>query len=95
MNSPTMNGPPSDRAAEQAARRTAGERLPCPQRHLLDAAVRRAAARSARELWAIYDLLQSLRSWRRAGVWGGIMNALAATHDAAVQMIDTSIVRVH
>ena len=33
--------------------------------------------------------------WRRAGIWGGIMNALAATHDAAVQMIDTSIVRVH
>ena len=33
--------------------------------------------------------------WRRAGVWGRIMNALAATHDAAVQMIDTSIVRVH
>ena len=25
--------------------------------------------------------------WRRAGVWGWIMNALAATHDAAVQMI--------
>jgi len=33
--------------------------------------------------------------WRQAGVWGGIMEALAATHDAAVQMIDTSIVRVH
>src|SRR4051794_20862386 len=33
--------------------------------------------------------------WRRAGVWGGIMNALAAAHDASVQMIDTSIVRVH
>ena len=32
--------------------------------------------------------------WRRAGVWDGIMNALAATHDAAVQMIDTSIIRV-
>ena len=28
--------------------------------------------------------------WPRANVWGGIMNALAATHDAAVQMIDTS-----
>jgi transposase len=27
--------------------------------------------------------------WRRAGVWFRIMNALAATHDAAVQMIDT------
>jgi transposase len=33
--------------------------------------------------------------WRRAGVWGQIMGALAAAHDAAVQMIDTSIVRVH
>jgi transposase len=33
--------------------------------------------------------------WRRAGVWAKIMNALACTHDAAVQMIDTSIVRVH
>jgi len=30
--------------------------------------------------------------WRRAGVWGWIMNALAGAHDAAVQMIDTSIV---
>jgi transposase len=33
--------------------------------------------------------------WRRAGVWGTIMNALAGAHDVAVQMIDTSIVRVH
>lgn len=33
--------------------------------------------------------------WRRAGVWGRIMTALATAHDAAVQMIDTSFVRVH
>jgi transposase len=33
--------------------------------------------------------------WRRAGVWAQIMNALAGAHDAAVQMLDTSIVRVH
>ena len=33
--------------------------------------------------------------WRRLGVWDQLMNALAAGHDAAVQMIDTSIVRVH
>src|SRR5258706_10035729 len=33
--------------------------------------------------------------WRRAGVWGRIMNALTIAHDASVQMIDTSIVRVH
>ncbi len=32
---------------------------------------------------------------RRAGVWARIMNALATAHDASVQMIDTSIVRVH
>src|SRR5262245_48988259 len=33
--------------------------------------------------------------WRRAGVWSKIMDALSRAHDAAVQMIDTSIVRVH
>jgi transposase len=33
--------------------------------------------------------------WRRAGVWDQIMGALAAAHDAAVQIIDTSVVRVH
>ena len=32
---------------------------------------------------------------RRAGVWAKIMSALAGAHDVAVQMIDTSIVRVH
>jgi len=32
---------------------------------------------------------------RRAGVWSRIIDALAAAHDGAVQMIDTSIVRVH
>jgi transposase len=33
--------------------------------------------------------------WERAGVWDQIMDALAETHDTTVQMIDTSIVRVH
>ena len=33
--------------------------------------------------------------WRQAGIWDQIMDALAAGHDAAVQMIDTSVVRVH
>ena len=33
--------------------------------------------------------------WRRAGVWGRIMDAMATAHDASVQIIDTSIVRVH
>jgi transposase len=33
--------------------------------------------------------------WRRAGIWDQIMEALAAGHDTAGQMIDTSVVRVH
>jgi transposase len=33
--------------------------------------------------------------WRRSGVWDRLMEALATAHNAAVQMIDTSIVRVH
>ena len=33
--------------------------------------------------------------WRRVGVWDQIMDALSAGHDPAVQMIDTSVVRVH
>jgi transposase len=33
--------------------------------------------------------------WRRAGVWSRILDAIAAAHDVSVQMIDTSIVRVH
>ncbi|WP_440640786.1 IS5 family transposase [Bradyrhizobium sp. PUT101] len=33
--------------------------------------------------------------WRRAGVWATLMSALAGAHDAAVPMIDISIVRVH
>jgi transposase len=33
--------------------------------------------------------------WRQAGFWDRIMDALAAGHDAAVQMIDTAVVRVH
>jgi transposase len=33
--------------------------------------------------------------WRRTGLWDQLMNALAVGHDAAVQMIHTSIVRVH
>jgi hypothetical protein len=51
--------------------------------------------RSAGQFWAVHHLLQSLCPLRRVGVWSGIMNALAATHDAAVQVIDTSIIRVH
>src|SRR5262245_5572729 len=33
--------------------------------------------------------------WRRAGIWASTLQALAGAQDAAVQMIDPSMVRVH
>lgn len=33
--------------------------------------------------------------WRKAGVWDRLMDAIVKAHDGEVQMIDTSIVRVH
>jgi len=48
-----------------------------------------------RVLLSSYDCYNRFIRWRRAGIWDRIMDALAEAHDAAVQMIDTSIVRVH
>ena len=33
--------------------------------------------------------------WRKAGIWDKLMNTIIAAHDGKVQMIDSSIVRVH
>lgn len=33
--------------------------------------------------------------WRKAGVWDRLMDAIVKAHDGDVQMIDSSIVRVH
>jgi transposase len=33
--------------------------------------------------------------WRKAGVWDRLMDAITKAHNGKVQMIDTSIVRVH
>jgi transposase len=33
--------------------------------------------------------------WRKAGVWDRLMDAVTRAHDGKVQMIDSSIVRVH
>lgn len=64
-------------------------------RHLLDLAIWSAMARSARKRRSVHDLLQSVRSLATGGRVAELMRALAGAHDAAVQMIDTSIVRVH
>lgn len=33
--------------------------------------------------------------WRKAGIWDKLMDAIVKAHDGKVQMIDSSIVRVH
>ncbi len=33
--------------------------------------------------------------WRKAGVWGRIMDAVSEAYDGDIQMIDSSVVRVH
>jgi transposase len=33
--------------------------------------------------------------WRKAGIWDRMMDAIVKAHDGKVQMIDSSIVRVH
>ena len=33
--------------------------------------------------------------WRKAGVWDRLMDAIIKAHDGKVQMIDSSVVRVH
>src|SRR4051794_29940017 len=81
-------------AAEQPAWRSSGERPTCPQWHL--------GPRSGapwRDLPAAFGpyttCYNRFARWWRAGVWGRIIDALAAAHDDAIQMIDTSIVRMH
>jgi transposase len=33
--------------------------------------------------------------WRKAGVWDRLMDAVIAAHDGKLQMIDSTVVRVH
>jgi transposase len=75
---------------EQGARRASCGRLTCPQRQ-----IRRTMADLSDCYGPCTTCYNRFVRWRRAGVWGRIMDALAVAHDAAVQMIDTSIVRVH
>jgi len=89
-----MGGYQAD-VAEKAARRASGERPARSQWHLLG--IRSGAPwRDLPDNFGPYTTCYNrFLRWRRAGVWAKIMSALAGAHDAAVQMIDTSIVRVH
>ncbi len=47
----------------------------------LGVAVRGALAGPAGQFWSLHHLLHRFVRWRRAGVWGKIMNALARAHN--------------
>ena len=36
-----------------------------------------------------------INRWRKAGIWDKLMDAVIEAHDGKVQMIDSSVVRVH
>ena len=72
-----------------------GQRPTCPQRHLSGYCGQAPHGAICRRALDLTDLLQPVRSWRIAGIWDLIMEAFAEIHDGSVQMIDTSIVRVH
>jgi transposase len=96
MNSATTNGTPSTRCSRTSRAVSPG----VGDRRVLNGIfwVLRSGA-PWRDLPEIYGHRTTCYNrfvrWRRAGVWYRIMDALAAGHDAAVQMIDTSVVRVH
>jgi transposase len=53
-------------------------------------------ARPAGALWAVHDLLQPLQSLAQGrGVWDRLNDAITAAYDGNIQMIDTSVVRMH
>ena len=81
--------------AEQGARRASCGRSTCPQLHLLGAAIRRTMARSAGLLRPMHHPATTVSSGGEGRECGGGSWTHSAAHDAAVQMIDTSIVRVH
>jgi transposase len=62
---------------------------------LLGIAFGRTAARSAGQLRSNSTCYNRFVRRRRAGSWDKSMAALTVPNDAAEQMIDTSIVRVH
>lgn len=63
--------------------------------HLLGIAVRGGVARSAGSYGPRTTCYNRVVRSRQARVWDQILSALSAAHDTAVQMIDTSILRVH
>jgi transposase len=82
-------------APEQTTRRPPRKRPACPQWYVLGLAVGCTVADLSDTYGPCTTCYNRFVRWRRAGVWDRIMEALTAAYDATVQMIDTSVERVH
>jgi len=81
------HGPPGAEAEEQPAN---------PQRHVLHSAHGGCPWRDLPERYGPYTTVYNrFIRWRKAGIWDRMMDAIVKAHDGKVQMIDSSIVRVH
>ena len=55
-----------------------------------------AAWRDLPERYGPYTTVYNrFNRWRKAGIWDRLMDAVVQAHDGKVQMIDSSVVRVH
>ena len=83
------------RPAEQGKRRSACRRPAGHKWHPVGFAIRCAMARFAKSVWPLHDLLQSLRSLAAGWRLGPDDRWAQRRSRRVVQMIDTSVVRVH
>ena len=89
------SGASSNPPAKGAARSEAQEQSADDERHLLGAA-NRSPWRDLPERYGPYTTVYNrFNRWRKAGIWDRLMDAIVKAHDGEVQMIDSSIVRVH
>src|SRR5262245_23873095 len=65
------------------------------KRHIMGALIGSTMARPARTYGPRTTCYNRFVRWRRAGVWDRLMDAISATHDGNIEMIDSTSVRAH
>jgi len=83
-------------SSEQAAGRAAGRRPAGPERGIFWVLRSGAPWRDLPERYGPYTTCYNrFNRWRKAGHWDRLMDAITQVYDGDIQMIDSSIVRVH
>jgi len=81
--------------AEQVARGASCRRPQGAERDLLDLRSGSPWADLPERYGPPTTVYNRFNRWRKAGIWDTLMDTIIAAHDGKVQMIDSSIVRVH